>query len=420
MAKGVTNKQVPATTSGGRRNFRLSPLEIMVALLIFVAVLYLLTVWATSAMGPEPESAQPVMPPGTMIERALAASEKVLAEQVELSREVGALRKQVEALQASRGKGGGANLGAADASQDRRLDEMEKSIQQLSRRPGGAAVDLGPLNQRLDSLEKALKSDPAPAAPAIDAKLLARVEALEKAAKNPAPAPAAAPAPAIEAKLLARIEALEKTAKTPAPAPAAPAAPGPAIAALAQQETRLQRLEALVGQLAPAPAPAASAADSAENKALNARLESLETDLHKQQTALQKQIKSLDAELERQEKGVAADRRLAALEKRLNLIEQRPQLAAGPKPEPRREERTEPKAETKHESRPAVKSGARHEPGPRKVNHLVRSGETLMGLARRYRVSVDDIVRWNASQLGERRLLWKGETLLIYPAGSQS
>lgn len=409
MAKGSTNQQVSAPASGGRRNFRLSPLEIMVAVLIFVAVLYLLTVWATSALGPEPETTQPAMPPGTMIERALAASEKVLAEQVELSREVGAMRKQVEALQANRGKGGGPGGSAADASQDRRLDEVEKAVQQIAKRPGGAAPDLGPLNQRLDALEKALKQPPAPA---VDAKLLARVEALEKAAKQPP-----APAPAADAKLLARIEALEKAAKT---APESAAGPGPAVAALAQQETRLQRLEAAVAQLGQAKPAAAPAASADQAAALAARLEDLEADLRKQQGALQKQVKALDAELERQEKGVAVDRRLAAVEKRLGQLDQRPALAPAAKPEPRHEDRAETKSEPRVDAKPAVKPSPRHEPANRKVSHLVRSGETLMGLARRYRVSVDDIVRWNAAQLGDRRLLWKGETLVIYPAAGQS
>jgi len=415
MAKGATNQQAPAPAPGGRRNFRLSPLEIMVAVLIFVAVLYLLTVWATSALGPEPEATQPAMPPGTMIERALVASEKVLAEQVELSREVGALRKQVEALQAGRGKNGGVNTGAADASQDRRLDELEKAVQQLVRRPAGAAPDLAPIDRRLDALENALKHPPAPAA---DPKLTARVEALEKAAKQPAPL-----APAVDAKLLARIEALEKTAKT---APEATANSGPSAAALTQQEARLQRLEATVTQLGQTkPAPAAPAEQTA---ALAARLEALEADLHGRQAALQKQINTLDAELERQEKGVAVDRRLAALEKRLGQLDQRPLLAPPVKPEPRHEERgearpeprPEAKPEPRHDAKPVVKTAPRPETAPRKISHLVRSGETLMGLARRYRVSVDDIVRWNAAQLGDRRLLWKGETLVIYPTAGQS
>ncbi|MBI4798109.1 MAG: LysM peptidoglycan-binding domain-containing protein [Desulfarculus sp.] len=43
----------------------------------------------------------------------------------------------------------------------------------------------------------------------------------------------------------------------------------------------------------------------------------------------------------------------------------------------------------------------------------MRPGETLGGLARRYKVSENDIVRWNS--MGTRRLLLKGESLVIYP-----
>lgn len=51
----------------------------------------------------------------------------------------------------------------------------------------------------------------------------------------------------------------------------------------------------------------------------------------------------------------------------------------------------------------------------RKITCKVKIGDTMLGLAHRYRVSMDDIVRWNAQQLGDRRNLLIGETLAIIP-----
>ncbi|MCA1988805.1 MAG: hypothetical protein LDL07_06620, partial [Desulfarculus sp.] len=184
MAKGSNSQTNSAPPLASRRNFRLSPLEIMVGVLIGVAVLYLITVWFSGGSSREVENPTPAIVPGSMVERAVASSEKVLAEQVELSREVGGLRKQVEAIQANRG---GGTSGAVDASQDRRLDELEKRLEQMSRRPGGhEAADLKPLQERLAHLEQALKERPAPAAPAAaDPQLVARLDKLEKRLEQP-------------------------------------------------------------------------------------------------------------------------------------------------------------------------------------------------------------------------------------------
>lgn len=374
MAKGSNSQASPPPPLASRRNFRLSPLEIMVGVLIGVAVLYLITVWFGGGSTREVENAAPAIVPGSMVERAVASSEKVLAEQVELSREVGTLRKQVEAIQSQRG---GGTSGAVDASQDRRLDELEKRLEQVARRPGGhEAADLKPLRERLDQLEQALKERPTPTA---------------------------------DPQLLVRLERLEKRLAEPAVAPAAPTTPDPRLAA---------RLEALEKALAQRPAPAAPAAPAGD-PGLEARLKALETESARQQAALQRQIKDLTAEVERQEKGVAADRRLAALERRLAQIERHPVA------EPRREARTEvreeprpaPRIEAKPEPAPVARTAPHHEPEVKRINHKVKPGETLMGLSRRYKVPVDDIVRWNAQQLGDRRLLFKGETIIIYASG---
>jgi membrane-bound lytic murein transglycosylase D len=51
------------------------------------------------------------------------------------------------------------------------------------------------------------------------------------------------------------------------------------------------------------------------------------------------------------------------------------------------------------------------EPRKRKVVHVVKSGETLSSIAKRYQVSADDLRRWN-SKLGS---LSAGQKMLIYP-----
>ncbi len=318
-----------SSSAAGRRNFRLSSLEILITVLIFVGVLYLLTLWSTNLFTPSENTAAPAAPPGALVERALAASEKVLAEQTSMSRDVGSLRKQVEALQAQAHKTHGAgSADPVDAAQDRRLDEVDRRLDELGK-SHGRAPDLQPLVARLDKVEKELAARPAPTAgPAADPQVLARLTKLEK-------------------DLAARPTST----------------PNPAAAALVQQESRLQRLE---------------------------------TGLHEAREGINhpRAPQSDPQVLER----------LARLEKALG---QRPAAETAAPARPNAHP-TLPRVE----SRPPAKT-ARAEMDSRRVSHKVRPGETLGGLARRYKVSVDDIVRWNS--MGTRRLLLKGESLVIYP-----
>ncbi|MFH1036099.1 MAG: LysM peptidoglycan-binding domain-containing protein [Pseudomonadota bacterium] len=354
-----------SSSAVGRRNFRLSPLEILITVLIFVGVLYLLTLWSTNLMTPGEEAAAPVAPPGALVERALVASEKVLAEQSSMGREVGSLRKQVEALQAQARKTHGAgSADPTDAAQDRRLDEVDRRLDELGKH-GGRAPDLQPLVARLDKLEKELAVRPAtPAAPVSDPQVLARLTKLEKelAARPAAPAAPAASGSVSDPQVMARLDKLEKDlAARPT------ASPNPAAAALVQQEGRLQRLE----------------------------------------SGLQETREGLNRPRAPQADAQVLER-LAKLEKALALHQVAP---APPPPVVKAPSATTqaPKAEARTASKPSRGEGDTH-----RISHKVRPGETLGGLARRYKVSMDDIVRWNYHQLGTRRMLLKGESLVIY------
>ncbi|CAO0823885.1 LysM peptidoglycan-binding domain-containing protein [Desulfarculales bacterium] len=273
-------------SAAGHRNFRLSSLEILITVLVFVGVLYLLTLWSTNLFFPADEAAPPTVPSGVLVERALVASEKVLAEQTSMSRELGSLRKQVESLQAQARKTLGAGLAdPVDTVQDRRLDELDKSYSHVP--------DVQPLLARLDKLEKSLAARPT-------------------------------------------------------------ATPNSAAIALVQQESRLQHLE----------------------------------------TGLQEVREAKDHPHRTPQNDSQVLERLARLEK---ALAQRPEHAA---------------TATETPLATAIKLAGRAESEARKQSHKVRPGETLEGLARRYKVSVDDIVRWNS--LGARRLLLKDEPLTIY------
>jgi LysM repeat protein len=103
--------------------------------------------------------------------------------------------------------------------------------------------------------------------------------------------------------------------------------------------------------------------------------------------------------------------------------------APAPAPAPRPEVRPEARPEARHEARPearpevspAVKAvakahaGAEPEPaGAKKAKQVytVRKGDTLFSVAMRYKVSTEDIMRWNNMQQGD--MLKTDQQLVIY------
>jgi LysM repeat protein len=67
---------------------------------------------------------------------------------------------------------------------------------------------------------------------------------------------------------------------------------------------------------------------------------------------------------------------------------------------------------------PAPRAAAPKPADQRKISYKVKSGDTILGLARKYKVTLDEIVRWNAQQLGDRRNLLIGESLVIIPGNN--
>ncbi|MGC1402633.1 MAG: LysM peptidoglycan-binding domain-containing protein [Thermodesulfobacteriota bacterium] len=65
----------------------------------------------------------------------------------------------------------------------------------------------------------------------------------------------------------------------------------------------------------------------------------------------------------------------------------------------------------KLEKRPA--EGNKPVPGKEKINYKVKKGETLQGIARKFKVSVDDLARLN--KLDKNRPVRAGDTLVISP-----
>jgi hypothetical protein len=304
--------------NGGRRNFRLSGLEILISALILLGVIYLIAMWMGSIFTPEPEATAPAAAPATLMERALAATEKAQAQLASVVKDVAGLRKEIEQLQARRtpapSGGGRAAATAADHALDRRLEEMDRQVQSLAeslrdRHASLQGVDVKALASRLERMEKELGA----------------AKAAEKTAPRPAP----------DARLLERLERLEKVVTAQA---AAGPAPSPAPS---EMERRLARLEQAAARPAPAPTPAVPAAPA-------------------------------------------------------------------PAPAP-----AQAAPEVKAPEKPAARP-AQPRVGPQRSTHKVKSGETLSGLARRYRVVQEDLVRWNAQQLGDRRQLLIGETLVIF------
>ncbi len=375
--------------TAGRRRFRLSLLELLLIGLILAVLVYLASLWlgreevrdtAVPDQGPAPSA----LTSSALLERALAASDKVQARLVSLEKELQALGRRVEALEKTL-KAGGGKAAKGDPALRRRLAALEKRLKTLSRGKA-AAVDLTPLEARVLFLEK--KVGDKPSHKTIDARLAALERRLARSGAVQAE----------EARLARRLDKLEQTAATrrelqalakrlaqKEKSPPGAITPGPAPAALALQESRLQRLESGLRRMqvslsrvrAPVPDPA-----------VEARLARLE--------------KRLDAlgRVQARPPGREADA-LAGLQRRLAALEQRVRTLA----------RSSRAAAVSSPARPPAK--AKPAPKVHKLYHKVRRGQTLYAIARRYGVKVSQIKDWNP-KLKRRRHLWVGETLVIY------
>lgn len=341
--------------SASRRSFRLSPLEGLILALVVLGVLYLLTMWAKTVFNTPDAREMPAISPGApaaLMDRALAASEKVQAQLSTLEKEVAAL-KTGSSKGTGKGGGGGANLArlekrvyamehkAKTGKYARRLTALEKRLR--------SPDEIKRLNNKIILLEKRLVKTEGLAA------LLVRMDRVEAALKDPPPAQAGA-ASVTDTRLRARVQTLEAELMSLKKASRDSSATGVDAGVLA----RLQKLEQQ--------APTAQASPQVE-----ARLNSL--------AASQKKLTVQVARLEA--KPPAAPK---------------PVLAPVPQ--------LPPKAKTEA----AVPMDTSK---MKKQLYKVRRGDTLYGIGRKLKVNAKDVRRWNP-KLQRRRYLWVGETLVIY------
>ncbi len=350
------------TSGAGRRSFKLSPLEGLILALIVLGVLYLITMWvgAFFSSGPERSVSAPAGTPAVLMDRALAASEKVQAQLSGLEGQVKSLKKE---LADARKDSGGAGSGPGLARLDKRVSALERhpSTEKLAQRLAGVQKQLKELDahqKKLDAIEKKLaqveRQLPNNEAIAALGSRLNRVEAILK--KAPA-APAAGASAADDARLRARVEALEA------------------------EQARLGR--SLRSVAAPVPDPQ-----------IIARLEKLEKRLEQQPPA--KVPPKVDQRLDR----------LAQTQKQLMVQVDRLKQAPAPEAAPAPAPKASPAPQQKH-AQPAAA------PGTKRLLYKVHRGDTLYGIGRRFGVDPKDIRHWNP-KLQKRRYLWVGESLVVY------
>ncbi len=341
----------------GRRNFRLSPLEMLIVALIVLGVIYLLTLWISGFSAPPSTTAATNSP---QAEQALIATEK-------LGTRLDHLEKTLTRLAKTKLK-----ANATDPKLAGRVNRLEKMVNALAKGKKVVALHspkqerrLTGLEHRLARLEERLNARAAKSQKQLNrlARLEKQVTSLQASLRGPG-------------SLDSRIKLLEQ--RPPENLTLAPK--------VARLQTRLARLEKAQAARAAAPPP----------------------DLEAKLNALNDRVTRLSRQLAQQDRRPAPasgpspklEKRLAALNQRVaQLSRQVARLKSSPGAAPRNV--TPPKTTAP-------------KPAPAVVRHKVRRGDTLFRLARRYRVKVAQIRQWNP-KLKNRRYLWIGETLLIYP-----
>lgn len=439
---GGSRKPSPA-----RRGLRLSPLEMMILGLIVVGVLYLISIWIIG--GRSGETPQPPAAPQSLLERALAASEKVQAQLASQDKELAQAMKKVDRVMkeldaAPRGKGAPrlarrlarlekklakiASAGKpapANAKLAARVEALEKKQARLARQTGPShdtATRLAALTKRLDKLTKRLdKQDKALAAQSqgSTAALELRLARLEKIAARPAKAPAAGDT----ARLNQRLDEVEKKL---AQAKLAAALYRPPSASLSAFEQRLKRLEQILDRIKGAAATSADRASSSLSQ-MDRRLRSLELALAQNgktggggaiPAQFEARLRRLEKNLHTVRAPVPNPNIVARLEK-LEKERARPAPSGDSAKLISRLARLEKQVASLSRSPARRTLGAtKNSPRPKltRVRYKVRRGDTLLGIARRYKVRASDIKKWNP-KLKRRRNLWIGEKLTIYRGG---
>ena len=458
-----------------RRNFRLSPLEMLIVALIILGVLYLMTIWVNSLLnqGSAGREVQSAPVPLAQMEQVLIASEKTAAKLISLEKALEQSRGEVAELKKALSSGSGNKALAV------RVSKLEKGLGGKKSAPGAGAPKADPaLAAKIRELEKVT---------AQSAKLAARVKELEKLADNevrmekslraldkrlaaneglPEKVASLEKHLARSDKLEARLLALDKRLAANEGLPEKVASLEKHLALSDKLEARLLKLEkkpaadpALADKVRelekrPAANPETEARLKVLEKYMNSgegnehRLRNLESGL----VGLAQERGDVSRRLDRMERAVAslqrgkssgavtappispplenladeqARKRLSSLSREVaELKAALAKLQAAPAKEtqpakiarPAHPKPAAPRAEAPAQpQQPKASAEKKAEPAARAklIRHKVRRGDTLYGLARKYKVKVTDLRRWNPKLKG-RKYLWVGESLILY------
>ena len=134
--------------------------------------------------------------------------------------------------------------------------------------------------------------------------------------------------------------------------------------------------------------------ETGDTRGVEARIKTLEARIDQRGMALEKGLEGL------KESSRQLEARLKALEDHRKLVDSRVEGLAA------RVSSVPPKVATE-DKKPAA-SG----PGKEKITHKVKKGETLIVIAKKYRVSTQDIIQWN--KLPPGKALKPDDKLVIY------
>lgn len=379
MPKVLSSPKLPTGKGGGRRSFRLSPLEIGVAILVAMGGVYLIYVLLSGLFGGGAEAPAPAGGPmgqginPARLDKVLSTAEAANQRIKDLEKRLNETEKRLKQLGEQGGAPAAGGAGNVNGKLAARVSALEKQLAELPAAPAGKGKAANPkLAARVDKLEKSLASldkqnqeltksldaaqgklaprvaqmekslaemDKQNQAMAKDLKKLAPAEGEDKLAAKVAELEKRLEAKSAPAKLDARLASLEKQVKDlaqrpPAKGGTAAVSPdllqrvesqGSVLGGLTSTMGRLQRsqerLEKQMGALAVA-APAVKGAPLA-SPVLAQRLSGLE----KQIAALnQSQARPSRQELE-------AAKRIASLEKELAQVKK--QAAAAVQADPK-------------------------------------------------------------------------------------
>lgn len=381
MPKVLSSPKLPTGKGGGRRSFRLSPLEIGVAILVAMGGVYLIYVLLSGLFGGGAEAPAPAGGPmgqginPARLDKVLSTAEAANQRIKDLEKRLNETEKRLKQLGEQGGAPAAGGAGNVNGKLAARVSALEKQLAELPAAPAGKGKAANPkLAARVDKLEKSLASldkqnqeltksldaaqgklaprvaqmekslaemDKQNQAMAKDLKKLAPAEGEDKLAAKVAELEKRLEAKSAPAKLDARLASLEKQVKDlaqrpPAKGGTAAVSPdllqrvesqGSVLGGLTSTMGRLQRsqerLEKQMGALAVA-APAVKGAPLA-SPVLAQRLSGLE----KQIAALnQSQARPSRQELEAAKRIASLEKELAQVKKQAAAVQADPKMSA--------------------------------------------------------------------------------------------